>query len=292
MAQIFCRPFLNFSVGLFLFLSAILSNAKNWNPKKRIKKVLIPYVIWTLIYVILQNISTPSNIPIRYIKDLITGNASPIMYYVFVYCELTLLIPLIDKLAKSKYKYLGFAITPIEIIVMRIIPLVAGFEVNKYVKIIMSVSCLSWFTYYYLGYLIGNEFIKIKVPQKNLFLLWLVSIAIQMLEGYAYLSMGDNNCGTQVKLSSVLTGVLFALMAYNFIVSEKSHNMKLLKILGDNSFGIYFSHLAVQTVISHIPLYTEYVIYPINAIVVIFVTTICVWCGKKVLGKYSKYLAL
>ena len=40
--QVFVRPFLNFSVGLFLFLSGLLSNACNWKPLKRIKKVVIP----------------------------------------------------------------------------------------------------------------------------------------------------------------------------------------------------------------------------------------------------------
>jgi len=29
LAQVFCRPFLNFSVGLFLFLSGMLSNSYN-----------------------------------------------------------------------------------------------------------------------------------------------------------------------------------------------------------------------------------------------------------------------
>lgn len=50
--QVFCRPFLNFSVGLFIFLSGMLSNASYWKPWKRIKKVLIPYLIWTAVYVV------------------------------------------------------------------------------------------------------------------------------------------------------------------------------------------------------------------------------------------------
>ena len=53
--QVFCRPFLNFSVGLFLFLSGMLSCADKWKPRKRIMKIVIPYVIWTLLYVILHN---------------------------------------------------------------------------------------------------------------------------------------------------------------------------------------------------------------------------------------------
>ena len=35
-AQVYFRPFLNFSVGLFLFFSGMLSNVNNWNHRKRI----------------------------------------------------------------------------------------------------------------------------------------------------------------------------------------------------------------------------------------------------------------
>ena len=85
-----------------------------------------------MIYVIMGNYRVLHEIPIIFLKKLITGNAAAVMYYIFVYCEFTLLIPVIDKLARSKYKYIGFLITPMEIIFMRVIPLVKGYELNKY----------------------------------------------------------------------------------------------------------------------------------------------------------------
>ena len=53
LSQVVIRPFLNFCVGLFLFLSGMMSDARRWNPGKRVAKVLIPYGVWTLIYVVL-----------------------------------------------------------------------------------------------------------------------------------------------------------------------------------------------------------------------------------------------
>lgn len=170
--QVWVRPFLNFSVGCFLFLSGLLTKADKWNPYKRILKVAIPYLIWTLIYVILHKYKTPTQIPIIYIKQLVTANAADILYYVFVYCELNLLVPIIDKLAKSKYKWIGFAVSPIEIVIMRLIPLMTGYEINKYVKAVIPISCLMWFTYYYLGYLLGNNVIKIKKSTAQLLPIW------------------------------------------------------------------------------------------------------------------------
>lgn len=112
LVQVFIRPFINFCVGLFLFLSGMLTNADNCHTVKRLKKILIPYVIWTFIYTLFSSYEAPAQIPFVFLKSLITADSSSVMYYVFVYCELTLLVPLIDKLAKSRYRYLGF-VTPL-----------------------------------------------------------------------------------------------------------------------------------------------------------------------------------
>lgn len=291
-AQVICRPFLNFAVGLFLFLSGMLSSASKWKLQKRIVKIAIPYFLWSFIYTVISNFYNPASIPYTFLMNVVTGKAAAHVYYIFVYCEFTLLIPLIDKLAKSKYKYWGFLIAPIEIIVIRTIPMIAGWELNTYIKTIMSISCLGWFTYFYLGYLLGNEYISIRISTKKATIFWAISVILQIAAGYFYHVLGQTNCGTQLKLTSVLTGVLFALIAYNFIINGKDRNLKTLKLLGDNSFGIYFSHIAVMAVISLIPGYRQYVPYPINAVVAVVLTTICVLLGRRILGKFSKYLAL
>ena len=291
-AQVWCRPFMNFSVGLFLFLSGMLSNAEKWSPKKRLIKVLVPYLIWTLVYATINNYNNVSGLPLAYIKNLITASSAAIMYYIFVYCELTLLIPVIDKFSKSKMKWVGFIISPIEIIIMRLLPLVLGYKMNKYVAIIMHLSCVGWFIYFYLGYLIGNKKIEIKVSTVKLSILWAIAIAFQVLEGYWYLSMGEQNCGTQIKLSAIITGVIFVLLTYKYIISENVPTNKYLKILGDKSFGIYFSHLAVMGVLGKIPYYKVIAIYPLNAVIAILVSFACVIIGGKILGKYARYLAL
>lgn len=292
LAQVWLRPFLNFSVGLFLFLSAMLSSAEKWNPWKRIYKVAIPYVIWTFIYVLLNNLKFPAEIPLVFIKSLLTAKSAAVMYYIFFYCEFTLLIPIIDKLARSKFKYLGFVIAPLEIIVIRLIPLVMGIELNLYLNVLSSISCLGWFTYYYLGYMVGNNLLQMRMSTKNIFFTWCIAIGLQILEGYWYYSMGEANCGTQLKLTSIFAGSFFALLAYKFVEEQKHINLKILFKLGEISFGIYFAHLAVMKVLSHVPYYSTIVKFPISVCVTIIVTSVCVYIGRKVLGNFSKYLAL
>ena len=166
--SVICRPFLNFSVGMFLFLSGMLSSAQKWNPKNRIRKVIIPYIFWTLIYVVLNNLKTPQIIPRTFLVALIKGDAAGMMYYIFVYCEFTLLIPMIDKLARSRYKYAGFMITPAEIILMRLGPMLMSTQTSGALKAVMHISCLGWFTYFYLGYLLGNNLLQLKMKNRNL----------------------------------------------------------------------------------------------------------------------------
>jgi len=291
LAQIWCRPLLNFAVGMFLFLSGMLSNANKWNPGVRFFKVVVPYIIWTMVYVLIENFKIPTKIPSVYLYDLLTGKSASIMYYVFVYCQFTFLIPLIDKLGKSKYRYVGFLISPLEIIFVRLIPLIIGYEINEVIRIIMSLSCLGWFTYYYLGYLLGNGMLRLKITTPNLVLIHFVGIILQILEGYWYYSMGEVNCGTQLKLSAILTGTIFVLLGYRFITSEKKVMAKMLYFLGNYSFGIYFSHLAVMSFLNYIPFYSEYIKYPLNAISVIVISFLFVFIGRKMLGKYSKYFA-
>ena len=290
-AQILIRPFINYGVAVFLFLSGFLSSADEWNPKKRIKKVFIPYLIWTLIYVIIHNIDQLNEIPLEYIKNVLNGQAAAPLYYAFVYCGFTLLIPLIDKLAKSKYKYIGFLISPLEIIIFRLFPLMLGIEIHPLIKNVISISCFGWFTYFYLGYLIGNDLIEIKVSRVKLNLLLAISLLLQIIEGYLYYLMGEANCGTQLKLSAILSGSIFCLLSYLFI-NDNNHKIHFLKILGDYSSGIYFSHIAIMMVLLHIPGYNNIFLFPINAIVTIMIDMIMIFIGNKILGSYAKLLGI
>lgn len=269
----------------------MLSDADKWNPKKRIKKILIPYILWTMVYVIINNFNNLSEISLIFVKRLLQGNSAAIMYYVFVYCELTLLIPFIDRLAKSKYKYWGFAISPLEIICMRYIPLITGWSVNDSVQTLMLLSCLGWFTYYYLGYVLGNNIIQVKCSFNQLSIIWVFSIVLQMMEGYYYLLKGVGNCGTQLKLTSILSGTIVVLLFFVYINSQKKCKLKILHLIGNYSFGIYFSHIAIMKILQKIPFYERYVFYPFNAIIVLGVNVLLIMCVKKVLGDKSKYIA-
>lgn len=234
--QVWCRPFVNWSVGLFLFLSGMLSSADRWSPRKRIAKVLIPYALWTFVYVLLGSLKAPVEIPYKYVRCLLFGNAAAVMYYVFVYCELTLLIPTVDRLARSKWRLVGLAVSPAEVVFLRLLPMLAGIEIGGLPGVVQRLSCVGWFSYFYLGYLLGNGLLEARLSTRTLVLVGGGSLLLQVIEGWWQLSLGNANCGSQLKLSALLTGSVVVVLAYKYILYEKTSAPKIMLLLGDFSF--------------------------------------------------------
>lgn len=116
LSQVFVRPFLNFAVAMFIFLSGNLTKTENedWIHfiKKRCLRVLIPYFIWTIVYTL------PSFSLQKLAFNLATTKSAYTLYYVFVYIQLVILTPLLCKAARSKLKWSAWLISPIYILII------------------------------------------------------------------------------------------------------------------------------------------------------------------------------
>ena len=291
--QVVVRPLINFAVALFIFLSGYLTKIEydNWTLfyKRRILRVAIPYVIWTIIY------TFPSTNIKEYFFYLLTTQSSPILYYIFVYIQLVLLTPLLSKLAKSKWCLIGFVVAPLSIICYKYTSMILGFKPNGYLNILWEVGCLGWFTYYYLGILLGNRLISKKYRFGPLFSLYVFSILLQILETYIwYEYFNEPNCGTQLKLSALLTNTLFLLICYTYINdSNIIISNRMLKLLGDYSFGIYLIHILVIKILSkYWSLYSS-LPFVLNSMLILIISCFVVYIGRKLCGdKVSRWIGL
>ena len=289
--QVCVRPFINFAVALFIFLSGYLTKTENDNWllffKRRISRVAIPYVIWTVIY------TFPSSNIKEYIFNLLTTQASPTLYYIFVYIQFVLLTPFLAKLSKSKYNWVGFLIAPISILGYKYSVLIFDLYPSEYLNICWDVSCLGWFTYYYLGLLLGNVLVVRKYKWVPLLVLYGLSIVLQMLEGYFwYECFKEPNCGTQVKLSVLITCSIFCLIAYKYLTTfQMKFNSSLLVLIGDYSFGIYLVHILIMKVLwRFVSVYSSLPFF-VNSIVVLFISIVVVSIGRKICGnKLSRWV--
>ena len=287
------RPFFNFAVATFFFLSGYLTCIENdnWGKffKKRILRVLIPYVIWTVLYCVVKKAWSLDQL----LYNLVTAKASVMFYFILIYIQFVLLTPLIGKLAKSRYRWMGWCIAPIATLVFRYYPLLSGSEYPTMIKIIMGNCCLTWFTFYYLGIILGNGILVRKDKLSSLAVLYALSLLLQMAEGYWWYQLGSESCGIQIKLSSMLSSTLFLLMSYQYLKSPKEKQVNPIpKRIGDYSFGIFFSHMLIKQALSYFPYYSH-LPFVANSVVIIFFSFILVYVGDKLFGMpYSKWLGL
>ena len=296
LSQVFLRPFLNFAVATFLFLSGYLTNLSiyNWKVfcKKRILRVIIPYIIWTIIYTTISFIGHDLDIK-KYIVNLLTANAASTLYYLLVYMQFVLLTPFLSKLIKSKVNWIGWIISPLFLLI-KYYWLIFDKVPNKLFSTIYGISCLGWFIFYYLGLLLGNDYIKKKYNIKKIIVFYLISIGLQIAEGYFWYLLGNINCGTQLKLSSILTSLLFCLISYWYINNEKiNYKSNCLVLIGNYSFGIYILHLLIMMILRNIIPFWSFIPFYLNVIIVLIVTLLCTIIGKKILGStLSRYVGL
>ncbi len=281
------RPFLNFAVAMFTFLSGFLTKTKIDNIfgfyKKRIAKVLIPYIIWTIFYsVITGNI-------INVIKNLFTAKACIPFYYILIYIQLVLLTPFVSKLLHSKYRYLGWFVSPLYIFIVRYVCVFSHIDLGFPFP---ESLCLAWFTYYYLGMALGNNKIDFRWSIKSTLFLYIGVIIISEIEGLLWYSIMHNFdlATTQIRLTSVATSVVACLLAYLFIKNEKANiNVpwleNLLVAIGNSSFGIFFSHIAILIALKRLPMMSVVYHFPLLTIVVFLLSFAFSYTGKRILGK-------
>ena len=284
--QVFCKPFINFAVATFIFLSGYLTKTDNDNWLKfyirRITRVLVPYIIWTAIYSI-PDIRSAG--PSALVKNLLCANATTTLYYIFVYIQFVLLTPLLGKLAKSPYRHLGWLIAPLSVILFKYIPVFGDIQLGKHIELFWNDACLGWFTFYYLGLILGNRIIDRQFNIRNLAVLYCASLLLQMAEGYLWFTVDPAGCGSQLKLSSILSSTLFMLIIY-CVLNRGSNDPKrrLLCTIGDYSFGIYLVHMMILKAMEPLDFYSV-IPYPITSLIVLSVSFIFCYISSAVLGK-------
>lgn len=279
--QVLTRPFTNIAVATFIFIFGFLtpleiSDICNFY-NKRIIRVLIPYFIWIFIYTLVKKDLS------SFFVYLLTSKVSGHLYYILVYIELVLITPFIKYLAYSNFKFLGFLISPLSIIIFNYIPWISGMNYPSVINSLWDISFLGWFTYFYIGILLSNECMKSPFKKKIIYLV--ILLFFQFLEGYILLKIGISNCGTQLKCSTLLTCVLFLFFEYDFIKDPKELKetflSKLMIDIGDCSFGIYLSHMLIRNLFYH---FVPTVFFPINSIVVFVLSYLFVLICRKILG--------
>lgn len=285
--EVYIRPFVNFGVGIFLFLSGFLTvkiDEIGSFYKKRCMRVLLPYIFWSFVLcLVYKNYGD-------FLKKLLTFQESSIYYYIFVYLQIMILAPILVHIAETRYYWSVLLVTPIAILVEMILAfqqiyLIYPWNIN---------NCFVWISFFYLGMLMRQGKIKVTIPGWVLAIEWIAGIGLEVKEGKFWLAFGREDLATtQVKFSTMFVTLLVCIVVYEYMISENAYPYpgrkylsQLLMDVGGSSFGIYLLHpLVIHLLEQRISL-----VFPLNTIVVILISYICIKLGQVIfrrkLGKY------
>lgn len=254
-----------FAVPSFLFVSGFFvafatgrthSNMAWATIWARIKKMAIPYLIWSgaLIFGLLLQGTIYS--PDKYLKMLLTGQANPAYYYVPLLIQYYLLSPLIIPLAKKHWLPLLIVTGIIQIAVqLTYYPAILGFDqpmvqtLSTLIPKWLFLSRLFWFT---LGVVVGFHLTELKLWLERVKWVWLtlavVLLPLGVLEWEFYLHISGQQWmdPRETLLDSVYTlAVILSFLAFDQIASIPFS--KQIADLGSKSYGIYLIHSPVMT---------------------------------------------
>jgi hypothetical protein len=253
-----------FTIPAFLFVSGffvafatgrIQSNIKWETIAARIKRMLIPYLIWTFALFGLLYIQGNRYSLYQYMKMLLIGQTNPAYYYVPLLIQFYLLSPIIVPFAKRNWKTLLLLTGLIQLAVqLSYYPTMLGLE-GFYDQIFQS-SIPKWFFpvrifWFSFGVVAGFRIKSIKELVERykwyLLILVLVLIPIGIIEWEYYLNISGKNwvdpretfIDTVYSLAIILCFLAFDQVS--FIPFSKQIND-----LGSKSFGIYITHSPIM----------------------------------------------
>jgi len=268
---------LHYNREMFIFVTGLVltyvyyhrqfSTLKFWS--KRLLLIFIPYVLWSLIYVKVNNSTLAWDKSILlFLIDLLTGNASYQLYYILLTLQYYAVFPFFLWLVKKIHNY------PLTTVVISFV--------------IQLLMIYYDFNYLQKGPLSHLQFVRLYVlPYQDRFFLtyqfFFISgavVAIYMDKAYKWLQrygrflpfafiitlfiyavyfyhqldikepLGDALSVLQPSVVSYSTVVILFSSWLSIIWAKKKHAFTLIKGISDTSFGIFFVHVMILNYIA------------------------------------------
>ena len=277
------RPFLNWAVATFFFLSGYLTDeakvARGGVISRRLKKTLPPYVVWSIAYALASGHTDPFAV----LKLVLSGGAAPHMYFLFVYAQMVVLTPLLFRTLK-RCPVLIYAVTPLSLIAYATV-VVTGGDLPSIGRIFPT-----WLLFYVVGLdrarwrgLVQGRF-RLCVP------VLVCCLCLQLVVAFWWNDFGSYRMATaQGKISTMLTSL--AVIALFMTAPDRMRSWASESVFakfGDVSFGVYLCHMMFLALIGKV---LGLIALPAIAVVVlkwgVTLGVSCIFClaAEKVLPK-------
>jgi peptidoglycan/LPS O-acetylase OafA/YrhL len=255
------------AVPIFLFISAVslfYAHSKKFDWKsyylKRVKYILVPYIIWSAINMIeLGNEERFKD----FIMEVLGGNGGFHLWYMGTVIRIFLFFPIILWIVKKVHLLKVKFRIGIFILLSAIYYLILKFQgaisdnlgqiifgaPTEIQQRLIDISPLFWYIYFLIGicFILNYEYIKRKVIKYKS----VIFASHLLLFLYSYLNeIGMIDSIKFIYLCYMVISIIgFYLTAVK--LAEKNIIYKIFKFIGDYSFGAYMAHIIVVNYISN-----------------------------------------
>lgn len=220
---------------------------------KRLKKIFIPYVVWSLLFLLYFWATAGKSVSLLSIpKILLYGQASYHLYFIIIIMQLYLLYPLLRMLFK-RFAGIITAITFIITIYYQTQIYLSALKIHlPVVHVIFDdyMVIFTWAFYFTLGMYLAKKPGIIQFSSKHRIwtvVVWIFSFGILILDS-KITGTFDLSIRPSVMLFSVAS-FFFIYQVSDFIKRGLPVIEKMLGWVSDNSFFIYFSHAMILSAI-------------------------------------------
>jgi surface polysaccharide O-acyltransferase-like enzyme len=245
------RQAVNFAVPIFLAIAGFFAGRGSSGPsgefyRKRLTRILAPYLVWTTIYLVRDGLADSLTIR-QVIKGYLFGTGIGIGYFVIVLIQFTLLTPFIKRLnSRRKHFSIMLTMTVVGVFFTYYFPaLHPDSPLGKFPA--YALPFFVWYPFFHLGIYVSQQGVAgISFGRPRTFIaLAFAFAAAGFIEGYFWILHGNYGFGTsQLKLSSILysTSLFLAIAALSRGKSVFNHE-SWLAVAGRNSYAIYLIHM-------------------------------------------------
>lgn len=256
--NLFVRTLLAFPVAILFYLSGRFTKIKGQISsyiKKRLGRLIIPYVVWTFAYILFGVIRGNKLTVGGVIETFLTGNAAMPFYYTICLIWMTLLTPILIKWINSRK--LIFGVLALSML-MQVIGYVVMYRLDEseYVKYTPI-----WLGFYVVGIAVGYGKIDVGniFKEKTLILICCGAYIISLIESclLQMITPLEKIAFSQWHFGAFLYAWSLILLMESYRNKGVERANKLLGYIGDRSYGIYLIHCffisTCNAVISRIP---------------------------------------
>jgi fucose 4-O-acetylase-like acetyltransferase len=254
---IFAVPSFLFITGFFIAYTARgAQSTLTWKMvRTRLKWLLIPYFIWSLV-IFVFNLRLGGLLPLsEYLRQLILGKADGTYYYIPLLCQFFLLSFVIVFLAKNHWRWLLVVSALIQIIWIASFYLLS-FHITPFaipfIEITFFPATIFFFTFGVVAGIHLEEFKQFLIPIKKFLPMAVVILGlVSIIEGdvfYRATNLTDH--GGYHTLPTCLYGITIVLTFLAFY-DVKIPFSKTFYEFGRRSFGIYLTHATFLGIVAH-----------------------------------------